>query len=68
MKLSSLPEKIEIANLKHLFEKYTGIDPKTALHILLLSLVSKLTEKSTHFQFEVHLNKRNLINMCHSGF
>ena len=55
MKLSSLGENFEIANLKHFFKKGTGSDPKNSLHILLLSFLSKLIEKSTHLMYMCHL-------------
>ena len=43
-------------------------DPKNYRPISLLPLVSKIIEKSIHFQIEDYLNKKKLIYMYHSGF
>ena len=53
IKLSTIPEECKIAKLNPIF---------------LLPLVSKIIEKSIHFQIEDYLNKKKLIYMYQSGF
>ena len=54
--------------LKPIFKKGASTDPKNYLPISLLPLVSKMIEKSIHFQIEGYLNKKTLIYMYQSGF
>ena len=59
IKLSTFPEKYQIAKLKPIFKKGARTDPKNYHPISLLPLVSKIIEKSIHIQIEDFLNKRN---------
>ena len=68
IKLSTFPEECKIAKLKPIFKKSVSTDPKNYRHIFLLPLVSKIIEKSIHFQIEDYLNKKKLIYMYQSGF
>ena len=65
IKLSTFPEECKIAKLKKIatFKKGARTDPKNYRPIALLPLVSKIVEKSTHFQIEDYLNKKKLIYM-----
>ena len=67
IKLSTFQEERKIAKLKPIFRKGAGTDPKNYRPISLLPLVSKITEKSIHFQIEDFLNKNKLISMYQSG-
>ena len=51
-----------------MFKKGARTDPKKYRFISLLPLVSKIIEKSIHFQIEDYLNKKKLIYMYQSGF
>ena len=66
--LSTFPEDCKIAKLKPIFKKGARTDPKNYHPISLLPLVSKIIEKSIHFQIEDFLNKKKLIYMYQSGF
>ena len=68
IKLSIFPEECKIAKLKPIFKKGARTDPKNYRPISLLPLVSKIIEKSIHFQIENFLNKKKLIYMHQSGF
>ena len=68
IKLSTFPEECKIAKLKPIFKKGARTDPKNYRPISLLPLVSKIIEKSIHFQIEDFLNKKKLIYMYQSGF
>ena len=68
IKLSALTEECKIAKLKPIFKKGARTDPKNYRPISLLPLVSKIIEKSIHFQIEDYLNRRKLIYMYQSGF
>ena len=52
VKLSTFPEECKIAELKPIFNKGARTDPKNYRPISLLLLVSKIIEKSIHFQIE----------------
>ena len=67
IKLSTLPEECKIAKLKLIFKKGARTDLKNYCPISLLPLVSKIIEKSIHFQIEDYLNKKKLIYMYQSG-
>ena len=54
--------------LKPIFKKGARTDPKNYRPVSLLPLVSKIIEKSIHFQIEDFLNKKKLIYMYQSGF
>ena len=58
IKLSTLPEECKIAKLKPIFKKGARPDPNNYRPISLLPLVSKIIEKSIHFQIEDFLNKK----------
>ena len=58
MKLSTFPEEFKIAKLKSIFKKGARTDPKNYRPNSLLPLVSKIIEKSIHFQIEDYLNKK----------
>ena len=62
IKLSTFPEECKIAKLKPIFKKRVRTDPKNYRSISLLPLLSKIIEKSIHFQVEYYLNneKKNL--------
>ena len=68
IKLSTFPEECKIAKLKPTFKKSARTDPKNYRPISLLPLVSRIIEKSIHFQIEDFLNKKKLIYMYQSGF
>ena len=56
IKLSNFSEEWKIAKLKPTFKKDVRTDLKNYRPILLLPLVSKIIEKSIHFQIEDYLN------------
>ena len=68
IKLSTFPEKCKIAKLKLILKKGARTYPKNYRPISLLPLVSKVIEKSIHFQIKDFLNKKNLIHIYQSGF
>ena len=68
IKLSTFPEECKIAKLKPILKKGARTDPQNYRPISLLPLVSKIIEKSIHFQIEDYLNKKKLIYMYQSGF
>ena len=63
IKLSPFPGECKIAKLKPIFKKGARADPKNYRPISLLPLVSKIIEKSIHFQIKDYLNKKKLICM-----
>ena len=63
----TFPVECKIAKLKPIFKKGARTDPKNYRPISHLPLVSKIIEKSIHFQIEDFLNKKKLINMYQSG-
>ena len=67
IKLSIFPEECKISKLKPIFKKGARTDSKNNRPIPLLPLVSKIIEKSIHFQIEDFLNKKKLIYMYQSG-
>ena len=68
IKLPTFPEECKIAKLKPIFKKGARTDLKNYRSIPLLPLVSKIIEKSIHFQIEDYLNKKKLIYMYQSAF
>ena len=68
IKLSTFPEECKIAKLKPIFKKGARTDPKNYHPISFLPLISKIFEKSIHFQIEDYLNKKNIIYMYQSRF
>ena len=58
IKLSTFPEECNIAKLKPIFKKGARADSKNYRPISLLPQVSKIIEKSIHFQIENYLNKK----------
>ena len=68
IKLSIFPEEYKIATLKPIFKKGARTDPKNYRPISFLPLVSKIIEKSIHFQIQDFLNKKKLIYTYQSGF
>ena len=60
-KLSNFSEECEIAKLKSMFKRGARTGPKNYRLISFLPLVSKIIEKSIHFQIEDFLNKKKLI-------
>ena len=64
IKLSTFPEECKTSKLKPIFKKGARTDPKNYLLISLLPLVSKIIEKSIHFQTEGYLNKKKLISQA----
>ena len=68
IKLSTFPGKCKLAKLKPILKRGARNDTKNYHPISLLSLVSKIIEKSIHFQIKDYLNKKKLIYMCQSGF
>ena len=59
IKFSTFPEECKIAKLKPIFKKGERIHPKNYRPISILPLVSKIIEKSVHFQIEDFLNKKH---------
>ena len=55
VKLSVFPEECKIATLKTLFKKASKTDPKNYRSISLLPLISKIIEKSIHYQLQDYL-------------
>ena len=68
IKLSTFPDECKFAKSKPIFRKDARTDPRNYRPISLLLLVSKIIEKSIHFQIEDFLNKKKLIYMYQSGF
>ena len=68
LKLSTSPEECKVAKLKPIFKKGARTDPRNYRPISPLPLVSKIIEKSIHFQIEDYFNKKKLIYMYQSGF
>ena len=68
IKLSTFPEECKISKLKPIFNNGARTDPKNYRPISLLPQVSKIIEKSIHFQIKDYLNKKKLIYMYQSGF
>ena len=68
IKLSTFPDKCEIAKLTPLFKKGFKTEPKNYRPISLLLLISKLIEKAIHIQTEEYLDKNSLIYKFQSGF
>ena len=68
IKLSTFPEECKFAKLKSIFKKDANTDPKNYRPVSILPLVSKIIEKSIHFQVEDYLNKKKRIYMCQPGF
>ena len=66
IKFSTFPEECKIAKLKPLFKKGARTDPKNYRPISLVPLVSKIIEKSIHFQIENYVNKKKLTYMYQS--
>ena len=66
IKLSTFPEECKIAKLKPIFKKVAWTDRKIYRPISLLTLVSKIIEKSIYFWREGYFNKK-LIYMYQSG-
>ena len=58
IKLSTFPEECKIAKSKPIFKEGARTDPRNYWPISLLPLVSKIIEKSIHFQIEYYLNKK----------
>ena len=58
VKLSTFPEECKTAKLKPIFKKCARTAPKNGRLISLLPLVSKIIEKSIHFQIEGYLKKK----------
>ena len=58
IKLPTFPEECKLAKLKPIFKNGARTDPKNR-PISLLPLVSKIIEKSIHFQIEDYFNKKN---------
>ena len=68
IKLSTFPEECKIAKLKPIFKKGARTDPKNYRTISVLLLVSKIIDKSIHFQIKNFLHKKKLIYTYQSGF
>ena len=68
IKLSIFPEECKIAKSSPLLKKGARTDPKNYRPISLLLLISKIIEKSIHFQIEDYLDRKKLIYMYQSGF
>ena len=68
IKLLTFPEECKIAKLKPIFKKGVRTDPQNYHPISLLSLASKIIEKSIPFQIEDYVNKKKLIYMYQSVF
>ena len=68
LKLSTSPEECKVAKLKPTFKKGARTDPRNYRPISPLPLVSKIIEKSIHFQIDDYFNKKKLIYMYQSGF
>ena len=59
IKLSNFPEECKVAKLKPKFKKGARTDPKKYQPISLLPLISKIIEKSIHFQIKTTLIRKN---------
>ena len=68
IKLSTFPDKCQIAELTPLFKKGSKTDPKSCRSISLLPLISKLIEKAILIQTQKYLHKNGLIYKFQSGF
>ena len=51
-----------------MFKKGIKTEAKNDRHISLLPLISKVTEKSFHYQIQDYLQKNELVYIYHSGF
>ena len=68
VKLSVFLEEYKIAKLKPLFQKGSKTDSKTYRPISFLPVVSKVIEKSIHYQLEDYLKKNGILYKYQSGF
>ena len=68
IKLVSFPDSCKIANLKPLFKKGSKTNPSSYLSILLLPLISKITEKLIHEQTSSFLSNNEILYNYQSGF
>ena len=68
MKLVTFPSKCKIAKLIPLFKKGIKAEAKNDRHISLLPLISKVIEKSFHYQMQDYLQKNELVYIYQSGF
>ena len=59
VKLSNFPEECKVAKLKPKLKKGARTDPKKYQPISLLPLISKIIEKSIHFQIKTTLIRKN---------
>ena len=59
VKLSNFPEECKVAKLTPKLKKGARTDPKKYQPISLLPLISKIIEKSIHFQIKTTLIRKN---------
>ena len=68
IKLASFPEKCKVAKIKPLYEKGLKTEPKNFRPMLLLPLLSKITERIIHDQTMNFLSDNNALYKYQSGF
>ena len=68
LKLSVSPQECKIYQGKSLFRKGAKTDPKNHRRFSLLALVSRIIEKSIHYQQQYYLKENDLLYKYQSGF
>ena len=68
IKLASFPEKCKVAKIKPLYKKGLKTEPKNFRPMLLLPLLSKITERIIHDQTMNFLSDNNALYKYQSGF
>ena len=68
IKLASFPEKCKVAKIKPLYKKGLKTEPKNFRPMLLLPLLSKITERIIHDQTMNFLSDNNALYKYQSAF
>ena len=65
---STVPEEMKIARVKPLYKKNSSLETGNYRPVSILSVVSKILEKSVHSQLVAFLDKNNILYDFQSGF